>query len=109
MTMKFTTQQRIIDFQIDDDVFKLRPVIPASTLFEFANIHSRIEEAQKTPGQSIADVMLDAFSKVLDDESFEVFNARFFGVTGSPIDFATFNAVTEYILGEVSGKGVSEK
>lgn len=109
MSKQFTTKSREIDFQIDEDVFKLRPVIPAAALFEFANIQSRMEEAQKNAGQSVADVMLDAFSKILDDPSFETFNARFFGVTSNPMDFETFTEVTEYILAQVSGKGSPEK
>lgn len=106
---KFTTKKKQISFEIDDDEFHLREVIPASTLFEFSNIETRMNEAQSDPNQSIADVMLDAFSKILDDASFETFNARFFGVTNTPMDFETFNDVTQYILGEVSGKEVTQK
>lgn len=109
MGKKFTTKKHNIDFDIDDDTFYLRPMIPAGTLFEFSNIQSRMEEAQKDPQMTVGDVLLDVFSKILTDESFEIFNARFFGVTSIPIDLPTFQEVTEYILEEVTGKEQSQK
>lgn len=106
---QFSTRKKIIEFSIDDDDFRLKPVIPASVLFEFQNLQSNITTAMNDPEQSIADIILDMFSKLLDDKSFEVFNARFFGVTPEPLDFETFNEVTEYILEEVAGKGVGQR
>lgn len=107
MGRRFNTRKYDIDFEIDDDTFKLRDVIPAGVLFEFANLQSRMAEAQANPNMTVGDVLLDAFSKILVPESFEVFNARFFGVSTNAIDFATFQEVTEYILSEVTGKGPS--
>lgn len=104
MGKKYTTEKRDIWFEIDDDRFTLKSVIPASTLFEFANVQSRMAEAAEKGGESVADVILDVFSKVLDDKSFEIFNARFFGMTSLAIDVRTFMAVTEDILVELSGK-----
>lgn len=109
MGKKYTTTKREIFFEIDDDRFDLKPVIPASTLFEFANVQSRMTEAAAKSSESVADVILDIFSKVLDDRSFETFNARFFGMTETPIDIPTFMAVTEDILEELAGKGDREK
>lgn len=109
MGKKYTTRKINLDFQIDDDVFKLREVIPAGVLFEFSNIQSRMVEATQSTGTSVADVILDAFSKILDDESFELFNARFFGAAPVPIDFITFQEVTEDILTDIAGKATQSK
>jgi len=109
MGKKYTTKKIAIDFEIDDDKFYLREVIPAGVLFEFANIQGRMAEAAENPNTSIADVILDAFSKILTEESFEVFNARFFGAAEVPIDFPTFQEVAQDVLEEVAGKGPSPK
>lgn len=109
MGKRYTTTKTEIDFWIDDDQFHLKEVIPAGVLFEFANIQQRIAEASQSTETSIADVILDAFSKILTEESFEIFNARFFGVTTTAIDFPTFQAVTEDILTEVAGKAAPSK
>ena len=69
----------------------------------------RMTEAAAKSSESVADVILDIFSKVLDDRSFETFNARVFGMTETPIDIPTFMAVTEDILEELAGKGDREK
>src|SRR5690606_35755313 len=106
---QFTTRKKSVSFMIDDDVFKLRPALPAAVFFEFANIQSRMQEAQQSSTSSVADVMLDMFSKILDDASFETFNARFFGLTPNPLDYETFIEVTEYILEQSSGKGATQK
>jgi hypothetical protein len=109
MGKKYTTTKTDIWFEIDDDRFNLKPVIAASTLFEFANVQSRMAEAASKGGESVADVILDVFSKILDDKSFDIFNARFFGMTPVPIDVKTFIAVTEDILEEITGKDEPEK
>lgn len=109
MGKKYVTQKVQIDFEIDDDQFFLKEVIPAGVLFEFANLQGRIAEASQSANTSVADVILDAFSKILTDESFELFNARFFGATPIPIDFRTFQAVTEDVLTEIAGKDQSPK
>lgn len=106
---QFTTRKKFVSFMIDDDVFQLRPALPAAVFFEFANIQSRMQEAQQSSTASVADVMLDMFSKILDDASFETFNARFFGLTPNPLDYETFIEVTEYILEQSSGKGATQK
>jgi hypothetical protein len=105
---KYTTSKINIDFEIDDDKFFLKEVIPAGVIFEFSNIQSRMTEAKNKPGESLADVMLECFEKLLTPESFEIFNARFFGMSKLPIDFATFSEVTQDILTEIAGKGQSD-
>lgn len=109
MGKKYTTTKTKIDFQVDDDVFYLKEVIPAGVLFEFSNLQSQMEEAMKMPGMSVADVILNQFEKILKPESFELFNSRFFGVTETAIDFPTFQLITEDILTEVAGKAAPSK
>lgn len=104
MGKKYTTKKTDIDFWIDDDQFFLKKIIPASAMFEFSNMQSRIAEVSSDPNMTVADVILDAFQKILDDKSFEVFNARFFGASEMAIDFITFKDVTEDILTEIAGK-----
>lgn len=105
----YTTKRRAIEFSIDDDVFRTKPVISASTMFEFSNLQTRMSEAMNDPGQTVADVILDAFSKILDERSFEIFNERFFGLSSNPLDFDTFKEVTEDLLTEIAGKDQPQK
>jgi hypothetical protein len=107
MGKRYQTRKTNIDFWIDDDQFFLKEVIPAGILFEFSNMQSRIAEATANPNVSVADVILDMYEKILDEKSFETFNARFFGASRMALDFITFQEVSQDILGEIAGKAAS--
>jgi len=104
----FTTVKEAIEFDIDEELFRLLPGIAAGQMFEISKIQGRIAAATTDPDTSAGDVLMKELSKVFEPESFQRFEQRYKGEY-NPIPLSTFSEVLEWIFGEALGKGLTPK
>lgn len=70
----FTRQARVIEFKIDDDVFRCHPRLPAQVLMDFA---VKADQMGDNPtGEQGIQAMLDVLEVTLLPNDFKVFRAR---------------------------------
>lgn len=107
----FTTRKTLIDFDIEGEVFYVRPVA-AGQVLTAAGISGRLAEEAGKPKGNPAELLLNELAAVLEPESFARFAPRFWGknadgthVEGVVIDSATLQEILEWIYGEALGKG----
>lgn len=93
----FTRQPKVIEFQIDADVFRCHPRLPAQVLIDFALKADAMGDSPT--GEQGIQAMLDVLQATLMPEHFSRFRARM-GDAGNPIDFAQVNEVVPWIMEE---------
>lgn len=70
----FTRQPRVVEFKIDDDVFRCHPRLPAQVLLDFA---VKADQMGDNPtGEQGIQAMLDVLEVTLLPDHFKVFRAR---------------------------------
>lgn len=109
MTRKsFTTRKDRIDFDIDEEVFYLKPNVSAGQMFNVSSLKGKMDAAMGDPDSNAGTVLMKELAHVFEEESFTRFERRFWGEYG-PIDIATFNDIIEWIFGEALGKEPTPK
>jgi hypothetical protein len=109
----FTTNQEQVNFDIDGEMFYLRPAIAAGKMFSASSLKGKIEQSVDDPDTNAGKVLLAELAEIFEPESFQRFEARFWGhdqygnPVNNPINPATFNAVIEWLFGEALGKGTT--
>lgn len=111
----FTTRQKQVDFDIDGEMFFLRPGIAAGQLFEASSLQAKLQASLGDLDNNAGKVLMTELEDIFEPESFARFSARFWGrnpETGElvkmPIDLETFNDIITWIFGEGLGKGTSQ-
>jgi hypothetical protein len=103
----FTTRKNRIDFDIDEEMFYLKPSIAAGHMLDASGIPDRFQAALADPGQSAGKQIMEDLSALFEEESFKRFEQRFWGEYG-PIDPATFGEILEWIFGAAAGKETTQ-
>jgi hypothetical protein len=93
----FTRQPRVIEFKIDDDVFRCHPRLPAQTLIDFTLEVEKLGE-EMTSEQGIQ-TMIGTLKMVLIDSSYKRFHDRMSDVD-YPIELPQANEIIQWIMGE---------
>lgn len=107
MSMKsFSTEpdQVQINFDVDGEMFFLKPGIAAGQMFEISALQGRMKAASDDPDNHAGKVLMGELKKIFDDESFYRFEKRYNGEY-KPIGLRRFNEIVEWLLGEALGKG----
>lgn len=73
--MDFTQPPKVVQFRIDDDVFRGRPALPAQTMADFSLAVEGFDTESTTARQGF-DAMMDALEMVLIPDSFKRFRLR---------------------------------
>lgn len=94
----FTKQRKVIEFQIDDDVFRAVPVIPADVMIKFVQRFEDMDPESKKSSENIA-ALLETLETLLIPDSFKRFRARM-GDADAAIDINQVNEVVEWVMGE---------
>lgn len=93
----FTRQPKVIEFQIDADVFRCHPRLPAQVLIDFA---LKADAMGDNPtGEQGIQAMLDVLEATLLSDHFKLFRSRM-SDHERPIDFEQVNAIVPYIMEE---------
>lgn len=71
----FTRQAKVVEFKIDDDLFRGKPHLPAQTMIDFTVAVEGIDEKSATPEQGFS-TMMGSLQMVLMPESFARFKQR---------------------------------
>lgn len=109
MSMKsFKTRQVQVNFDIDDEMFFLKPGIAAGQMFNVSSLQGKMNAAAGDPDNNAGKVLIKELSEIFEEESFYRFEKRFWGEYG-PIDLETFNEIIEWVFGEALGKGITPK
>ncbi len=93
----FTRQPRVIEFKIDDDVFRCHPRLSAQTLIDFTLEVEKLGD-KMTSEQGIQ-TMIGTLKMVLVPDSYTLFHDRMSN-SSNPIELDQVNAVIEWIMGE---------
>jgi hypothetical protein len=91
----FTRQPKVIEFRIDDDVFRCHPRLPAQVLIDFA-VEADAMGDSPTGEQGIR-AMLGVLEATLSAEQYRRFRDRMKDPV-NPIDFEQVNEVVPYIM-----------
>lgn len=76
ITMKdFTKQARVVEFRLDEDVFRGKPHLPAQTMIDFTLKVGGMDEESSTPQQGF-DTMMECLQMVLMPDSYKRFRDR---------------------------------
>lgn len=110
----FTTRQAQVDFDVDGEMFFLRPGIAAGQLFKASELQAKMQAAMGDLNTNAGKVLMAELEEIFEPESFSRFSVRFWGkdpATGElakmPIDAGTFNEIITWIFGEGLGKGTT--
>jgi len=107
MSMKsFKTRQVQVNFDIDDEMFFLKPGIAAGQMFNVSSLQGKMQEAAGDKDNNAGKVLMKELSEIFEEESFYRFEKRFWGEYG-PIDLETFNDIIAWMFGEALGKGIT--
>lgn len=88
MTMKdFTRQAKVVEFKINDDVFRGKPHLPAQTMIDFTVAVESLDDKTATPEQGFT-AMLDSLRMVLMPDSFKLFKDRMKDPAGPVVESA---------------------
>lgn len=93
----FTRQPRVIEFKIDDDIFRCHPRLPAQTLIDFTLEVEKIGE-EMTSEQGI-ETMIGTLKMVLVPDHYKVFHDRMSDVL-NPIELTQANEIIQWVMGE---------
>lgn len=110
----FTTRQTAIDFDIDGEMFFLKPGIAAGQMFSASALTGKIQAAAGDPDNHAGIVLMKELEEIFEADSYARFAPRFWGKDAAgnpvamPVDLATFNLVIEWIFGEALGKGTTQ-
>lgn len=111
----FTTRQVKVDFDIDGEMFFLKPGIAAGQMFEASSLQGKLKAAADDSASNAGVVLMKELSEIFEEDSFQRFEKRFWGKDAEgkpvplPVDLATFNEIVEWIFGEALGKGSIQK
>jgi hypothetical protein len=83
----FTRQAKVVEFKLDDDIFRGKPHLPAQTMIDFTVAVESIDEKSATPEQGFR-TMMDSLQMVLMPESFTRFKQRMQDPEGATEDAA---------------------
>jgi hypothetical protein len=109
MTRKsFTTRKDRIDFDIDEEVFYLKPNVAAGQMFEVSSLQGKLMDDAGKVNSNAGTALMKELSVIFEPESFARFEKRFWGEYG-PIDIGTFNEILVWIYGEAMGKDLTPK
>lgn len=112
MTMKdFTRQAKVVEFRIDDDVFRGKPHLPAQTMIDFTiKVESISDDASPEEGFNS---MMESLRMVLMPDSYKRFRERMNDPTPGdaapdaarepgyiPIELDQIPDILEYVMGE---------
>lgn len=93
----FTRQPKVIEFKIDDDVFRCHPRLPAQVMIDFA---VQAEKMGDNPtGEQGVQAMLDVLEATLLPDHFRQFTVRMKD-PGNPIDLAQVSEIVPWIMEE---------
>jgi hypothetical protein len=116
MSMKsFTTRQAQVDFDVDGEMFFLRPGIAAGQMFEVSSLQGKMQASADDPDSNAGKVLMEELATIFEPDSFERFEKRFWGKdrdgnpVAMPVDLQTFNEIIEWVFGEALGKGLTQK
>lgn len=108
----FSRQPRVVEFKIDQDVFRGKPFLAAQTMIDFTlKVDSLGEDLTAQQG---FDTMAESLQQVLMPESYVKFRARMrepevdpqqptlqkFDMLNPPIELPQVNEIIEWIMGE---------
>ena len=103
----FTAQPRVVEFKINDDVFRGKPYIAAQTMIDFTLGIDKLGD--DISAQQGFDILSESLQLVLMPDSYKRFRDRmrdpsspdFAEMTGQPpIDLPLVNSVVEWIMEE---------
>lgn len=110
----FTTKQNQVDFDVDGEMFFLRPGIAAGQLFKASELQAKMQAAMGDLNTNAGKVLMDELEEIFEPDSFGRFSKRFWGrdpetdeLAKLPIDIETFNDIITWIFGEGLGKGIT--
>lgn len=110
----FTTRQKQVDFDIDGEMFFLRPGIAAGQMFEASALKGKMDAASGDPDSNAGKVLMSELANIFEADSFQRFESRFWGKDAEgnpvpmPVDLVTFNEIIEWVFGEALGKGTTQ-
>jgi hypothetical protein len=93
----FTRQPKVIEFKIDDDVFRCHPRLPAQVLMDFAVQADAMGD--NPSGQQGMDAMVSVLQATLIPEHFTRFRERMRSPE-RPIDFEQVSEIVPWIMEE---------
>jgi hypothetical protein len=93
----FTRQPRVIEFKIDQDVFRCHPRLPAQTMIDFTLEVEKIGD-EMTSEQGI-ETMIGTLKMVLVPDSYKLFHGRMSN-SDEPIELDQINEIIQWIMGE---------
>lgn len=93
----FTRQPRVIEFQVDHDVFRCHPRLPAQTLIDFTLEVEKLGD-EMTSEQGI-ETMIGTLKMVLVPDSYKLFHDRMRDSL-NPIELEQTNEIIQWIMGE---------
>lgn len=93
----FTRQPRVIEFQIDHDIFRCHPRLPAQTLIDFTLEVEKLGD-EMTSEQGI-ETMIGTLKMVLVPDSYKLFHDRMRDSL-NPIELEQTNEIIQWIMGE---------
>lgn len=64
MTQTFTTRKTPIEFKIDEEMFHLKPSVPAGRMTELSRLAGEMQAAAKAPTDAPIDPRIDEFSRL---------------------------------------------
>lgn len=93
----FTRQPRVIEFKVDDDVFRCFPRLPAQTLIDFTLEVEKLGE-DMTSEQGI-ETMIGTLKMVLIPEHYTRYHERM-SDSANPIELDQTNEIIQWVMGE---------
>jgi hypothetical protein len=93
----FTRQPRVIEFKIDQDIFRCHPRLPAQTLIDFTLEVEKLGD-EMTSEQGI-ETMIGTLKMVLVPDSYTLFHDRMRDPE-FPIELDQANEIIQWIMGE---------
>lgn len=94
----FSKQRKVIQFEIDGDVFRAHPVIPADTMIQFIQKFENIDPEAKGSQESIR-ALMETLETLLVPDSYKLFRSRM-SDNDRAIDIDQVNSVVEWVMGE---------
>lgn len=93
----FTRAPKVIEFQIDDDVFRCHPRLPAQVLIDFALKADKMGDSPT--GEQGIQAMTDVLQATLIPEHYARFSARMKDAE-HPIDLEQVNEIVPWVMEE---------
>lgn len=93
----FTREPKVIEFKIDDDIFRCHPRLPAKVLMDFAVKADAMGE--NPTGEQGIQAMLDVLRVTLLDDHFKIFEHRM-GDPDNAIELSQISEIVPWIMEE---------